>query len=250
MQVSPKITIITVVFNARTLIESTIQSVLQQTYPSIEYIIIDGASTDGTLEVVEKYRSKISAVHSEKDQGIYDAMNKGLSKATGTYVLFLNAGDLLAEPQTLQQVFAREGDADVYYGNTKIIDTHGRVVGDRRLKPPARLNWKSLKFGMCVSHQSFIPKRSLCEPYDLQYSISADIDWVIRVLKKSHRIVFVNQTISKFLEGGSSAKNRKKALQERFRIMAVHYGLLPTVFNHLYILLRYPIHKLFRRSMS
>ncbi len=250
MQFQPKITIITVVFNAESLIEQTIQSVLQQTYTFLEYIIIDGASEDNTIDVIEKYRSKLACILSEKDKGIYDAMNKGLAKATGEYVLFLNAGDLLADKQTIATVFSNAQNADVYYGNTKIIDSQGNIIGERRLKPPARLTWKSLQFGMCVSHQSFIAKRSLCERYDLQYKISSDIDWVITVLKKSSTIVNVNETISLFLEGGTSVKHRRKALVERLKIMIKQYGLMPTLFNHVFILIRYVAHATSRKSMS
>jgi glycosyltransferase involved in cell wall biosynthesis len=250
MQVKPKITIITVVYNAKSLIEQTIKSILQQTYPFIEYIIIDGASTDGTLEVIEQYRSGIAVIQSEKDQGIYDAMNKGLKLATGDYVLFINAGDLLAGPDILATIFGKIQEADVYYGDTEIIDIQGNSLGERRLKPPARLNWRSLRFGMCVSHQSFIAKRSLCDFYNLNYKVSSDIDWVIRVLRKSTVIVHVHLTISKFLEGGSSSGNRKAGLIERFQIMVKQYGFFPTVFNHVYIFLRYPIHRVFRKSMS
>lgn len=250
MLVQPQISIITVVFNARSLIEATVQSVLQQSFPSIEYIIIDGGSSDGTLQVLEQYRSRFSVLLSEKDKGIYDAMNKGLARAKGKYVLFLNAGDLLADAGILTRIFSSPDEADVYYGNTKIIDSNGNILGDRRLQPPLQLTWKSLRFGMCVSHQSFIAKTALCEAYDLHFKISSDIDWMIRVLKKVNRTVYVNETISKFLEGGSSAQRRKTALIERFRIMTRHYGLLPTILNHLYILIRYPWHRLTRKSMS
>jgi glycosyltransferase involved in cell wall biosynthesis len=250
MQTNPKISVITVVYNAAALIEPTMQSVLQQTYPHVEYIIMDGASSDGTLEIIEKYRYRLGSFCSEKDRGIYDAMNKGLERATGEYVLFLNAGDLLADETTLARVFATDEDADVYYGNTKIIDNNGNVLGDRRLRPPSQLTWKSLRLGMCVSHQSFIARRNLCEPYDLLFVISSDIDWVIRVLKKARKIVYVNTTISKFLEGGTSAKKRRTALIERFQIMTRHYGLPGTIFNHIYILLRYLFHRISRKSMS
>ena len=239
MQSKPKISIITVVFNSKTLIEGTIKSVLEQTFSSVEYIIIDGGSTDGTLAIIESYQSKLAFVLSEKDKGIYDAMNKGLMKATGKYVLFLNSGDLLFDSTVLEKVFSDNSNADVYYGNTKIIDLRGNILGDRRLKPPAQLTWKSLRFGMCVSHQSFIAKRSLCEPYHLKYKLSADIDWVIRALKKAKTIVNVNATISKFLEEGASAQGRRLALKERYQIMVEHYGAVSTVFNHLYITFRF-----------
>ena len=173
MQFIPKISIITVVYNAVGLLERTINSVLAQTYPHIEYIIIDGASTDGTLSIIEKYRTKIHTIISEKDKGIYDAMNKGLHNATGGYVLFLNAGDELYSTTTLQEIFSLSPNADVYYGNTKVIDELGKELGNRRHTPPKQLTWTSLKYGMCVSHQSFIAKRTLCDDYNLQYRIAA-----------------------------------------------------------------------------
>lgn len=250
MQFTPKISIITVVFNGRSFIERTIKSVLSQTYTNIEYIIIDGASNDGTLEIAEKYQHQIALILSGKDNGIYDAMNKGLKNATGDYVLFLNAGDELYSLDTLTRLFALTADADVYYGNTAVVDEGGRVLGDRRLAPPEILTWKSLKYGMCVSHQSFIAKRTLCEMYDLNYSISSDIDWVIKVLKKSSKIINMKSVISKFLEGGTSDNRRKKALMERFVIMSKHYGFFQALFNHFYILFRYPFHKLTKRTMT
>lgn len=250
MQIIPNISIITVVFNGRTLIERTIKSVLQQTYPNVEYIIIDGGSTDGTVETIKNYQSKISVIRSEKDNGIYDAMNKGLKLATGEYLLFLNAGDELYAADTLANIFSVSKNADAYYGNTVVVNEQGKELGDRRLKPPSQLNWKSLKYGMCVSHQSFIAKRSLSNPYDLNYSISADIDWVIGVLKKSKQIVNTKSYISKFLEGGTSNKHKAEALVERFLIMVKHYGFFSTLWNHLFIILRYPFHKLTHRSMT
>lgn len=249
MQFNPKISIITVVYNGQSLIERTIKSVLSQTYTNIEYIIIDGASSDGTLKIAEKYQHQIAVIQSGKDNGIYDAMNKGLAMATGDYVLFLNAGDELYSNETIKSVFSF-GDADVYYGNTAVVNEQGQVLGDRRLSPPQELNWKSLKFGMCVSHQSFIAKRSLTEKYNLDYSVSSDIDWVISVLKKSSKITNTKNYISKFLEGGASNKRRKIALGERFRIMSNHYGFFQTIINHIYILFRYPFHKASKKSMT
>jgi glycosyltransferase involved in cell wall biosynthesis len=250
MPVTPKISIVTVVYNGAALIERTIVSVLSQTYTNIEYIIIDGASTDGTLELISTYKSKIALLHSGKDDGIYDAMNKGLKDATGDYILFLNAGDELFANDTIENIFAGTPNADVYYGNTAIIDLNGKIIGDRRLSPPEELNWKSLRFGMCVSHQSFIARRLLCDFYNRDYRITADIDWVINVLKQSDKIVNTHQYISRFLEGGTSNKRRKKALIERFLIMVKHYGFFQTIINHLIILFRWPFHKLTKRSMT
>lgn len=249
MAAQPKISIITVVYNAAALIERTIKSVLSQTYSNIEYVVIDGASSDGTFEIIEKYSSQIALIHSGKDNGIYDAMNRGLKDATGDFVLFLNAGDELYAKDTIELVF-KSGNADVYYGNTAIVNELGTVLGDRRLTPPQVLTWKSLKYGMCVSHQSFIARKTLCEPYNLDYKISADIDWVIRVLKQSKTTCNTQNYISKFLAGGTSNKRRKKALLERFSIMIKHYGFFSTLLNHLVILFRWPIHKLSKKSMT
>jgi glycosyltransferase involved in cell wall biosynthesis len=250
MDLKPKISIITVVYNAASLLERTIKSVVGQSYPNVEYIIIDGASTDGTLKIIEKYKKRITFTYSEKDKGIYDAMNKGLKSATGDYVLFLNAGDELYADDTIAQIFSSSANADVYYGNTAVVKEDGTVLGDRRLTPPEHLNWKSLKFGMCVSHQSFIAKRLLCDYYDPEYKVSADIDWVINVLKQSDKIVNTHIYISKFLEGGISNARRKKALKERFSIMVKHYGFFQTSLNHLIILFRYPFHRFTKKSMT
>ncbi len=245
-----KISIITVVYNGEKLIERTVKSVLSQTYANIEYLIIDGASKDNTLSVIQPYTSKIKKIVSEKDKGIYDAMNKGLQLATGDYVLFINAGDELFSKDTLHEVFSTEDNADAYYGNTAVTDDNGHQLGDRRLAPPEQLDWKSLKHGMCVSHQSFIAKRSLCSAYNTEYRISADFDWVINVLKKSGNVVNTHKYISKFLAGGASKTHQVQGLRERFKIMVKHYGLIPTLWNHFYILMRYPVHKLTRKSMT
>ncbi|MGB3947498.1 MAG: glycosyltransferase family 2 protein [Bacteroidia bacterium] len=245
-----KITIITVVYNGESLIERTIKSVITQSFNSIEYIIVDGLSTDNTLYKLAPYKSQISQIVSEKDNGIYDAMNKGLKLATGEYILFLNAGDEFFSTNTLTTIFNTTQTADVYYGNTAITAPNGHILGDRRLTPPEKLNWKSLKHGMCVSHQSFIAKRELCTPYDTTNKISADYDWVINVLKKSKNIVNTHIYISKFLVGGASNKNQKQGLKERFKIMIKHYGLIQTLYSHVFILLRYPIHKLTKKSMT
>lgn len=245
-----KISIVTVVYNGQQLIERTIKSIVNQTYSNIEYIIIDGASTDNTLDIIKPYSSKITKIISEKDKGIYDAMNKGLQLATGEYILFINAGDELYSSTILTQIFSSEINADAYYGNTTVTNENEVLIGDRRLAPPEHLTWKSLQRGMCVSHQSFIAKRSLCEEYNITYRIAADFDWVIRVLKKSEKVVNTRNYVSKFLEGGASQKRQIQGLKERFRIMVKHYGLFATLWNHLYILLRYPIHKLTRKSMT
>ncbi|MEO8886312.1 MAG: glycosyltransferase family 2 protein [Mucilaginibacter sp.] len=231
----PRLSVITVVYNNAQHIERTLLSVLNQTYTDIEYIVVDGASTDGTLDIINKYTDRITKVITEPDAGIYDAMNKGLTLATGDYVLFMNSGDELYSPQTVARVFAAADNADIYYGETEMINDKGESLGRRRHKAPAQFTWRSFKYGMSVSHQAIYIKRALIEPYDPQYQLSADIDWIIRTAQKAKTIVNVNQYVAKYLVGGQSKAKHHQSLQERFDIMRRYYGLLPTVFNHLVI---------------
>lgn len=241
---TPKVSIITVVYNDVRGIEHTIRSVMKQTYPDFEYIIVDGLSTDGTLDVIAQYPEEVSLLISEKDKGIYDAMNKGLTVATGDYVLFLNSGDELYEDMTLEKVFSAADNADIYYGETKLIDEERQIIGDRRHKTPKRFDWKSFRYGMNICHQAIYIKRTLAEPYDLQYELSADIDWVIRAAKKADKIVNVNQPVTKYLVGGMTQKRHRQGLKERYAIFNKHYGIFNNMINHSVIAARLILHRL------
>lgn len=230
----PSLSVITVVYNGARDIERTMLSVLNQTYPNIEYVVVDGLSGDGTLEIVEKYSDRIKLV-SEKDHGIYDAMNKGLKLATGDYVLFMNAGDQIYAPETVTKVFASADQADIYYGETEMIDDKGESLGRRRHKAPEKFTWKSFKYGMSVSHQAIYIRRTLTEPYSVRYHLSADIDWIIRAAKKAKKIVKVDGYVAKYLIGGMSKKKHRQSLLERYAIMNRYYGALPTLLYHLVI---------------
>jgi glycosyltransferase involved in cell wall biosynthesis len=232
---NPKLSVITVVYNNVQDIERTLLSVLGQTYHNIEYIIIDGLSTDGTLAVINKYAGSISKFISEKDKGIYDAMNKGLAMATGDYVIFMNSGDEFYDTETVAAVFATANDADIYYGETEMIAGGGESLGQRRHKAPNKFTWRDFKYGMSISHQAIYIRRSLTEPYDNKYQLSADIDWIIRAAKKASKIVNVNRYVAKYLVGGMSKKRHRQSLQERFDIMKQNYGLIPTILNHFVI---------------
>jgi glycosyltransferase involved in cell wall biosynthesis len=229
---APKISVITVVFNGENHIARTIKSVIGQTYKQVEYIIIDGKSTDLTLEVVARFEG-VDKVISEPDSGLYDAMNKGLKAATGDYVWFLNSGDQIYSSDTVERMFeGLEEMPDVIYGGTMIIDEEQKEIGDRRLKPPDPLTWQSFRQGMVVCHQSIIVKRELAPEYNLEYRLSADIDWAIRATKGAGLILNSKQTLSRFLEGGLTNQNIKAGLKERFRIMTGFYGLIPTILRH------------------
>lgn len=232
---NPKLSVITVVYNNVKDIERTILSVLNQSYPNIEYIIIDGSSTDGTLDIIKKYENKISKIISETDNGIYHAMNKGLALATGDYVLFMNSGDEIYSNHTVEKVFASSPDTDIYYGETEMYDENWNSLGQRRHKVPDKLTYKSFRFGMSVSHQAIYVRRNLVEPYDLQYKLSADIDWILNAIQKAGKIVNTKIYVAKYLVGGMSKKKHRQSLKERFDIFTKHYGLIPNVLNHSYI---------------
>lgn len=235
---SPVLSIITVVYNNVEGIERTIQSVVNQSYDRIQYLIIDGGSTDGTLEVIKKYSAHVDYFISEPDRGIYDAMNKGLANATGEYVLFMNSGDEIWSLSTVERVFDSASNADIYYGETEMFNAKWESLGRRRHHVPVTFNWKSFRYGMCVSHQAIYIRRALVDPYDLSYQLSADIDWIIKAAKKAEKIVNVHQYVAKYLVGGMSKKRHLASLWERFRILKKHYGILPTLINHVIIVLR------------
>ncbi len=220
--------------NARD-IERTIKSVLNQTYKKIEYIVIDGASTDGTLEIIQKYTAQISKIVSEPDKGIYDAMNKGLALATGDYVLFMNSGDEIYDDTTVEEVFDTEAGADIYYGETEMFNDNWESLGRRRHEAPENFDWTSFKFGMNISHQAIYIRRSILVPYDLKYKYSSDIDWIIKAAKKASSIVNVHRYVAKYLVGGMSKKKHRESLKERFSIFTKYYGLIPNIFNHIII---------------
>ena len=202
---TPKFSIITVTYNAEAVLEDTIQSVISQTYHHVEYILVDGASKDGTLSIIDRYRDRITRIVSEPDKGLYDAMNKGIRLATGDYLCFLNAGDSFHEDDTLQQmVHSISGSElpDVLYGETELVDKEGHFIRMRRLAAPEVLTWRSFKQGMLVCHQAFFAKAYLVEPYDLQYRFSADFDWCIRVMKKARTLHNTHLTLIDYLEEG------------------------------------------------
>jgi len=207
-------------------------SVLGQTYPNIEYVIVDGLSTDGTLDIIKKYQDKISKLISEKDKGIYDAMNKGLAAAKGDYVPFMNSGDEFYANDTISKVFATAEGADIYYGETEMINENGESLGQRRHKAPEKFTWRSFKYGMSISHQAIYVKRSIAELFNREYELSADIDWILNAAKRAKTIVNTHQYVAKYMVGGMSKKRHRQSLKERFDIMKRHYGLAPTLFNH------------------
>ena len=195
--------VVTITYNAAQVLQPTLDSVFMQDYPHVEHLIIDGASTDNTVAIAEAYRKQSGEaenghtvrIQSEPDNGLYDAMNKGLQLATGDYVVFLNAGDRFPAADTLDRVVlaAVVGDGEerpaVLFGDTDIIDGKGNFLCHRRLTPPARLTWRSFRYGMLVCHQAFYARTDIARslPYDTAYRYSADVDWCIRVMNEGRR---------------------------------------------------------------
>lgn len=277
-----KFSIITVTYNAGRWLERTIKSVESQDYPAVEHLIIDGNSQDNTLELVHHYQERNSRAdirheiicRSEPDEGLYDAMNKGILLATGHYVLFLNAGDTFDTPHLLADVARQiDGAADiedieqetstdteddipqpegqwqevlpaVLFGNTDIVNENGDFVRHRRLAPPEHLTWRSFSEGMLVCHQAFFARTDLARAnlYDLRWQLSADFDWCIRIMRQACRqqmtLKNLHIIICRYLEGGISAQQHRASLIERYRIMCRHYGFLSTTARHLWFVLR------------
>ena len=151
----PLFSIITITFNAAGTLPATLRSVELQTFTDYEYLIVDGASTDGTVAIAQ-HSAAVSSVTSEPDKGLYDAMNKGLRKARGCYLVFLNAGDAFHEPDTLQKIAdsIEKNDSDIVYGETALVDSERRFISMRRLQAPERLSVKSFRMGMLVWKRS------------------------------------------------------------------------------------------------
>ncbi len=255
-----KFTIVTITYNAAAVIDRTLESVFRQTYEGVEHLIIDGASTDDTLQRVEAYKQRSDAsdgghkviIQSEPDHGIYDAMNKGLTQASGDYIVYMNAGDFFPESDTLEQIAHRcrlnELPSDelpaVLYGNTNIVDAEGRYLHPRRLQPPAQLTWRSFRHGMLVCHQAFYARTDLAKnlQYDIQYKYSADVDWCIRVMREGERAALplynINMVVANYTEEGATTRHHRESLMERFHIMRRHYGLVSTLLMHLWFVVR------------
>ena len=255
-----KFTVITITYQAEKVLERTLQSVMRQTHQDVEHLIVDGASTDGTLAMAHAYKAESDAsgsghkviIRSEPDEGIYDAMNKGLTQASGDYVVYMNAGDYFPADDTLEQVAHRcklnelpSGELPaVLYGNTNIVDGEGRFLHPRRLQPPARLTWRSFRQGMLVCHQAFYARTDIAknQQYDTQYKYSADVDWCIRVMKEAQRqslpLSNIGMVVANYTEEGTTTRHHRESLRERFRVMAHHYGYLTTVIMHGWFVVR------------
>lgn len=211
-----KVSIITVVYNGVKTIERTIQSVIHQTYKNIEYIVIDGASTDGTQQIIKKYMNYISFYTSEKDKGLYHAMNKGIKKATGNIIGILNSDDWYTE-QAIQDIvtYFRYNDVEVVYG--KIIC----VSKDNKETIKQGTSLESMWYQMALPHPSVFVKKDVYDRlgvFNLNYSLAADYDLLLRFYAQHVRFGFINKVVTYFSEGGLSAKKSTEVYRQGYVI--------------------------------
>lgn len=262
-----KLSIITVVRNSKELFLQTLESVKNQTYQNIEYVVIDGNSTDGTKELIEQNQEFITTWISEKDKSLYDAMNKGLKLSTGDFVWFLHAGDVIPTNETVENVindiFDRNksenqseiNDIDFIYGKVKIKSIENSTGNDtisfsdyHKIAPTesklVSLGYKNFLEGMVICHQAMLVRREIAPFYDLDFRLAGDIDWSIRLFKEiekrkktkqENRVKQTELVIAYFLAGGISTSQKKKSLQERFKIFQKHIGFVGAVWQHFVI---------------
>ena len=246
------ITYVTITWQAAKVLQRTLDSVLCQDYPEITHLIIDGASTDGTIEMVNDYIARSNAANnghkvllmSESDNGIYDAMNKGLRSLDGDYVCFLNAGDFLPAPDIASRIVAMADNQAVLYGDTDIVDGEGRFLHHRRLAPPENLTWKSFRHGMLVCHQAFYARTdfAIATPYNQKYRYSADVDWCIRIMKAAAKekvpLLNLHMVVVNYTQEGQTTLHHRESLIERYKVMESHYGRVSTFFMHCWFIIR------------
>lgn len=205
-----KISIITVCYNSASTIRNTIESVLSQSYSDIEYIIVDGSSSDGTLAIVAEFKDRIAVVVSEPDKGIYDAMNKGIKLATGDVVGILNSDDFFSNSTVIANVadaFLNDTAIDGVYGDLIYVQKNNtdKKVRDYSSKSFAR--WK-IRFGLMLPHPTLYLRREVFSKvgfYKLDYRVAADFEFITRLIKKSVSLKRLPKVMVKMREGGISS---------------------------------------------
>jgi glycosyltransferase involved in cell wall biosynthesis len=222
-----KISVVTVVLNSIDLVESTINSVIEQTYTNIEYVIIDGGSVDGTLQVIEQYKNRVKTILSEKDNGIYDAMNKAMKIVTGDFILFMNSGDNFYSETTVKEVVEKITDFNsIYFGNAYSYDSHGSLVKYRGNKI-SKINLARTN----ICHQTiFYPKNIYSNYYyDLKYRLNAD--WAYNMsLFKRFKFVFLDLDIAIYnLDGQSNMSVDRNFKRDQVKLIVRYLGFIVLV---------------------
>lgn len=223
--VTPKFSIITVCLNAEATIGRALQSVRQQSCRDFECVIIDGVSTDGTLDVVRSFSDLPVALWSEPDGGIYEAMNRGVAKAKGEIVFFLNADDALHDARVLERVaeaFAKGNDVDVVWGDVASVHEGGEITH----KSNRRINAENLVYrNLC--HQTVFAKRTLFAEYggfDTRFTLCADFDWLLRTLRGGASYRYLPVPVAYYFVGGASYVDPARVHRERTEIQKNYLG--------------------------
>jgi glycosyltransferase involved in cell wall biosynthesis len=226
-----KVSIITVCLNAEASIEKTIQSVISQTFTDIEYIIIDGQSNDNTLEIIDKYRDSISKVISEHDQGIYDAMNKGIGISSGDIIYFLNADDYLYDKNVIKDVvreFMQQEDLSLLYGTVLRINIpEPELKSGIATKRTTPVNNIYDLYAYSICHQGLFVKKSVYDSigmFDLKYRICADVDWIARCFKRKIPVTNLSRKVAFYNYTGFNYRNRKTRLKEKRSIFLRYFS--------------------------
>jgi len=214
-----KVSIITSVYNNKETIEDSIKSVLSQTHEDIEYILVDGASNDGTVDIIKKYKDKISFFVSERDSGIYDGLNKGIELATGDIVAFLHSDDIYNDENVIKEIVElfKSEDVDSVYGDLVYVDKVDTSKIFRYWKS-GEFTVERLKKGWMPPHPTFFVKRELYEKYgkfDLSFKIAADYDFMLRMLGKYQiSTAYLPKVLYKMRVGGASNRSIKNIIQK------------------------------------
>jgi glycosyltransferase involved in cell wall biosynthesis len=203
-----KISVITAVRNAGSSIAATLQSVAQQDYDDIEHIVVDGASTDGTLDVVHSNRQRVATLISEQDGGAYDAFNKGLRRATGEVIGFLNAGDTYVSAAVISKIAAEfAGDAQAVFADVLIVDAHDATRVVRRYSSK-RFTPRAMSYGLMPAHPTLFMRREIYQTvgeYDPRFRIAGDFDMCLRVfVNRSTRYRYISEALVRMPRGGLS----------------------------------------------
>ena len=215
---TPKISIVTIAYNCEKEIEETILSVINQQYDNKEYLIIDGASKDGTMDIVDKYRDKIDVIISEPDKGRSDAFNKGIAHATGDYIVMMNAGDLLADDALNKFARNYEPGYDVIKGNTI---RWNEETGFKSIEHPV-IEYPEIPFKFLVCHQSTYISKSAYERfggYGIDYKIVMDFELMLRFARHNAKFMKINENLAVFRMGGISQTSSKRRIKEMKRAM-------------------------------
>lgn len=215
---NPKISIVTISYNCESEIEETILSVINQSYYNKEYLVIDGGSKDGTMAIVDKYRDKIDVIVSEPDKGRSDAFNKGIAKATGDYIVMINAGDLLADDALNKFAMNYVPGYDVIKGNTIRWNAE---TGYKSIEYPV-IDYPAIPFNFLICHQSTYISRAAYDRfggYGLDYKVVMDFDLMLRFTQKGAKFRRINENLAIFKMGGISQLSGKRRFEEMKRAM-------------------------------